>query len=203
MFPMPVALLQHFKLEFFAMTRKSFRRAARALRHFPDRLLHGLRRRRARQRIAALQPKRVLFVCLGNICRSPYAAARYGAVAPGAEVQSAGFIGPGRGVPDAAHYTGLSRGCDLTAHRSQLVTAELLRWADLVVVMDPEQRRRLRRSYGRGDALLLGDLDPHPIDTRTVRDPYDQPRTVFVEVFDRIDRCIKELSSANGSATTG
>jgi hypothetical protein len=40
---------------------------------------------------------------------------------------------------------------------------------------------------------VLGDLDPLPIATRTITDPWGRTADVFDLVFDRIDRCVDEL----------
>jgi protein-tyrosine phosphatase len=184
---------------------KRVRRLARSVRHLPDRLLHGYRHGRARAVVAAAQPRRVLFVCLGNICRSPYAAAALTAAAgeSGVEAASAGFIGPGRRAPDAAQRAAALRGLDLGPHSSRQLTAEMVAAVDLVVVMDAAQRRLLRRRYGNGTPLvLLGDLDPEPIDTRTVRDPYQQADAVFDDVSARISRCIDVLAAQLGDGAS-
>ncbi|HET9837520.1 MAG TPA: ATP-grasp domain-containing protein, partial [Candidatus Angelobacter sp.] len=82
-------------------------------------------------------PKRILFVCYGNICRSPLAAAIARPALSGIEIQSSGFHhAVGRSSPEkilrAAHTFGL----DLSQHRSSLVSREQLRGADLIVAMD-------------------------------------------------------------------
>src|SRR6267142_4500188 len=41
--------------------------------------------------------------------------------------------------------------------------------------------------------LVLGDLDPAPVETRTIRDPIDQKQDVFEQVYARIARCVREL----------
>jgi protein-tyrosine phosphatase len=181
------------------------RRAARALRHLPDRLRHAGRRRRALQSLRAAPPGVVLFVCHGNICRSPYAeVALRRAVGGGVRVLSAGFIGPGRPTPAHGRTVAAERGLDLGSHRSQLLSEELVGGSELVVVMDTGQAAAIRRQYGAGTrVLILGDLDPDPIDTRTVRDPYDQEAEVFAAVYDRIDRCIGELARALATGGRG
>ena len=175
-------------------------RWARAARHTPDRLLHAWRRRRALTRLArTAPPTRVLVVCHGNICRSPYAAGRlrslFAAQRHAAEIQSAGFIGPDRPAPGNAVTTAALRGVDLTSHRSRLLTAQLVDDAELIVVMDARQAAALRFVFGdvRAPILILGDLDPLPAVTRAVRDPALEPRAVFAESYDRIDRCLAAL----------
>jgi protein-tyrosine-phosphatase len=67
--------------------------------------------------------------------------------------------------------------------------------ADLVVVVEPSHQRRLQKVVGVHETpvLVLGDLDPGPISSRRIRDPWGDDLDVFHEVFDRIDRCVDEL----------
>ncbi len=141
----------------------------RGLRHAPDRLLHPLRRRRARRAVRARRDAaRILFLCLGNICRSPYAAAvlrRELSGRPDAPaVESAGLLAPGRPSPPEARRVAARRGVDLAAHRSRRIGAARaadpapraeegvtgaadpveVAAADLVLVMDARQRARAR-----------------------------------------------------------
>ena len=105
----------------------------------PTRLLHTLRRRAALRRLAHRRLSgTVLFVCLGNICRSPYAAATFsqglGVAWRGrVRVDSAGFLGPGRSAPGHAVEVAADRGIDLSGHRSRLVSPEMWAGAELVV----------------------------------------------------------------------
>ena len=178
--------------------RRGVTAAVVALRHVPDRLMHGRRHRRAIAAVPQLEDgSRVVVVCYGNICRSPYAATalRRRLAGTGVLVESAGFVGPGRPVPAHAHTVALGRGDDMSQHRAQLLTEPMVRGAQLIVVMDTEQRARLvRRTPSAPPILLLGDLDPQPIAKRAIRDPYAQSIEVFAEVFDRIDRSVEVLA---------
>ena len=42
--------------------------------------------------------------------------------------------------------------------------------------------------------LVLGDLDPGPIQTRTIVDPYGGSQDVFAECYRRIDGCVTVLT---------
>jgi protein-tyrosine phosphatase len=140
-------------------------------------------------------------MCLGNICRSPFAAAALEQNAAGTalRVESAGFLESGRAAPAVAQESALRRGIDLSAHRSQQVTAALVQGADLIVVMDRAQRRAILERFERDDGVVvLGDLDPRPIDTRTIRDPFDQAEEIFDQVYDRIERCVDTLTRCFG-----
>lgn len=173
------------------------RRLARPLRHMPDRLLHGLRRRRTIEQLRSSPPRTVLVMCLGNICRSPFAAAALvqGAAGSVLQVESAGFLESGRPAPGDAQTSAMRRGIDLSAHRSRQVTAELVQSADLIIVMDQRQAQKIEERFQRRrGVLVLGDLDPHPIETRTIRDPYDQAEEIFDQVYARIERCLMTLT---------
>ena len=186
-------------------------RAYRFLRHLPDRVLHARRRAAATALLRRSDVTSILFICHGNVCRSPYAAAAFARAldrqAGSVQVASAGFIGPGRTPPETALGAAERRGLDLSNHRSRLVTREIVRAASVVVVMAADQAAGIRARYGRGvRVLLLGDLDPLPIATRTVTDPWGRSPDVFDRVFDRIDRCVGELVrlvTSGAKATTG
>ena len=173
----------------------------RALRRTPDRVLHTRRRGAALANIRARnQPSSVLVLCHGNICRSPFAAAVLDRelAGQGTAVVSAGFIGPGRPSPLEAQLEAQHLGVDLSLHRSQLVTDQLVRNAAVVVAMDAQQARAVVETFGkpRADVVLLGDFDPEPVRTRTIADPIDQPADVYRRVYARIERCAQALASA-------
>ena len=176
------------------------------LRHGPDRLLHPLRRRRAVEVVRSSGARTILFVCLGNICRSPYAAAAFEQQQADAnrrvQTASAGFIGPGRPSPEDAIQAAAARGTELAAHRSRMVTPSLVEDSDLVVAMEPRHLVLLEQSGGlRGrPVLLLGDLDTEAIRTRSIPDPIHRERGVFEHVFARIDRCLRVLAEVLADA---
>ena len=54
---------------------------------------------------------------------------------------------------------------------------------------------RIRLRYGPGVTLLiLGDLDPLPIRSRTITDPWGCDTQVVEQVYSRIDRCVEQLA---------
>jgi len=173
------------------------------LRRRWERVLHPWRRQATLARLRRQRrPRGVLFVCLGNICRSPYAAAAFRArlrpeVATAIRVDSAGFILPMRPVPRVAVEEAASRGLDLHDHRSRTLTAEVLENVDVVAVMEPQQVRavaQLRRTTAT--IIVLGDLDPIADGGRMIIDPVNQPRAAFAASYDSIDRCVAVLAEA-------
>lgn len=177
------------------------RKILKALRRVPERVLHPWRRRAVRETLRR-RPRLslVLVVCHGNICRSPYGeyALRRMLAARGTRVTSAGFVGPDRQSPPEALEAARARGHDMSTHRSTLLTPEIVNAAGLVLVMEVEQRRAIVDRFGRDprDIVVLGDMDPLPIATRLIRDPYEQPVQVFSEVYERMDRCLNSLADA-------
>ncbi len=172
------------------------------LRQCADRVLHPLRRRRALARLRRRgAPASIAFVCHGNICRSPYAAAAFSRRLPQTfssvvRVESAGFIGPGRPPPPNAVKVAERRGLDLSTHRSTLVGPLAGSSSNLVVVMEPGQGRAIRHFFARAgrDITVLGDLDPEPIATRAIEDPVEQSEAAFERCYARIDRCVEQLA---------
>jgi hypothetical protein len=66
--------------------------------------------------------------------------------------------------------------------------------------MDPTRGRAIRDRFGRmlRDILVLGDLDPAALATRTIQDPVDQCFAVFEQSYARIERCVLELARVLG-----
>ena len=169
--------------------------------HAPDRAWHSSRRRALLESLATRQPPRlILVVCHGNICRSPFAAAALRQAFKNSEVrvESAGFVGADRPVPPEAATVATALGIDLSPHRSRPMMPDVVAAADLIIVMDPAQQRAICAAYGRhsSDVIVLGDLDPEPIETRGIYDPVLQPVEIFKTVYTRIGRCVRALAAA-------
>ena len=160
-------------------------------------LLHPMRFQRARRRLrSAPRPRRLLVVCQGNLCRSPYLAALLRRMLPDVDVSSGGFSKPGRAVPEHALTIATRRGMDLGGHRSRALTRQALVDADLVVVMDENQAGHLARAFAfpAERVIIAGDLDPIAGSGRTIRDPWLQSLDVFVQSFARLDRVAAVLA---------
>src|SRR5438094_9980874 len=104
----------------------------------------------------------VLFVCTGNICRSPLAGALLERALKerGLEVSvtSAGTgAWDGAPVSEGAYLVGLERGLDLSSHRARLLTRELVEEADLILTMARHHRARVDELGGGGRVFVLGE----------------------------------------------
>ncbi len=135
---------------------------------------------------------RVLFLCLGNICRSPFAAAAARTRLRGVEIEGAGFH-PRGGRPTPAHVVEAARdlGVDLSAASSRVVTAQALAQADLILAMELGQLERLAREHpaARRRATLLGFYAPPG--PPEIPDPYalgpDPTRAALARILAALD----------------
>lgn len=152
--------------------------------------------------------KKILFVCLGNICRSPAAEGVMRALVDDAgladrfEIDSAGtgnyHVGdlPDRRMRLAARR----RGLDLT-HRCRQVTTDDFGRFDLIVAMDENNYRRLREMSPsvEGDAKIVRMADYLSTEWRRsysyVPDPYYEGAEGFELVLDLLaDGCANLLN---------
>jgi len=178
--------------------RQLLRRAYDATRNLPDRVLHGRRHLNVKGLVSrGPRPRKILVVCHGNICRSPYLQAVLQRALPDLAVTSAGFFGSDRPVPEIALTLSAKRGLDLSGFRSRPLTQSTVGGADLVIVMDSYQARQFgsRFPINRGRIVIAGDLDPRFDASRSITDPWNRSRDVFEASFDRLDRCAATLVS--------
>jgi protein-tyrosine-phosphatase len=147
--------------------------------------------RRARQEF--LRAKSVLFVCKGNICRSPFAE-NYACQCLPQEVTllSSGYYPQeGRTTPENGVAAAAEWGVDLAPHRSRVLSEERIRAADILFVFDLENYRRLRQDYpfARPRIHFLGALAPDgPL---FIADPWGQEETVFRTVYGQIAHALQ------------
>ena len=135
----------------------------------------------------------VLFVCTGNICRSPMAealAARHHA-APDVSFASAGTGGlPGRSASPSAVRVMSEVGIDLTGHVSQDVFTAITETPDLIYCMTEGHRDRLRTLRPEWSARILL-LDPNGV---SIDDPYGLDDNTYRRVRDEISQALATRS---------
>ncbi|MDE1005108.1 MAG: low molecular weight phosphotyrosine protein phosphatase [Paraburkholderia fungorum] len=119
----------------------------------------------------------ILVLCEGNVCRSPMAAALLRAALPDRTVASAGFNAL-LGVPAMpfAQDVMRERGLSIDDHRGRQLSHAACVEADLILVMDRQQRALLesKHPFARGKVFRIGEYKNFD-----VHDPYRQPRFVF------------------------
>lgn len=144
---------------------------------------------------------RVVFVCLGNICRSPLAEGAFRrhvedrGLSAQFEIDSAGTAGYHVGeLPDPRSVEVAQRnGVDLTAQRSRKLVPGDLDHFDVVVAMDRSNLRNIKTlGTGRAALVLMRDEAPGP-PGREVPDPYYGGPGGFDAVWAQVDestRCL-------------
>lgn len=145
---------------------------------------------------------KVLFVCLGNICRSPTAEGvfrhkvREAGLEDRIEIDSAGtgdwHVGK---VPDArTRAAALRRGYDLSSLRARQVSVADFSRYDLVLAMDNANLRDLKRLRGStGKAELDLFLRRYELEIDEVPDPYHGGEDGFEQVLDLVERACDGL----------
>jgi protein-tyrosine phosphatase len=177
-----------------------------------------------------IHPVRILFVCLGNICRSPTAEGvmralvREAGLDDAVELDSAGTGGwhVGSSPDDRATQTALTRGIVLEGAARQ-VRAEDFEDFDLILAMDDSNLAELRRlapgEQARSRLRMLREFDPasaaavasRPSEDLDVPDPYYGGPGGFEDVLDIVQAAclglLEELRArlvqASGRGETG
>lgn len=146
----------------------------------------------------------ILFVCLGNICRSPLAEGvfRHRAEEAGLgdrfEIDSAGTGGWHVGNPPDPRSAAVAEtnGVSLAGQAARRVAPDDFDRFDWIVAMDRANARDLEAiggsRAGRARIVLLRDFDPEPGDGE-VPDPYYGGPGGFDEVFAMVDRSCAAL----------
>ena len=144
----------------------------------------------------------ILFICLGNICRSPLAEEVFRTLAERSgrgtdfEIDSAGLIDYHEGelADERMRRTAERRGYRLT-HRSRPACAADFRRFDYIVAMDAANLRglaRLRPADAKVEVVLLADyLTRHA--SSSIPDPYYGTTADFEHVVDLCEDACAEL----------
>jgi protein-tyrosine phosphatase len=146
----------------------------------------------------------ILFVCSGNILRSPFAEGCMRKVLEdighvNVTIASAGTLGLRGFQADAAARTlALERGFDIQGHRSRGITAQDLARADLVVVMEQAHKDRIAAldAAAAGRTRLIREYEkegPTP-QVPDLPDPIGKPREEIVAILELLERCVQNLA---------
>lgn len=134
---------------------------------------------------------RLLFVCYGNICRSPMAEGiarkRLG---PRADVASAGIAATGGPASeDAVLVMKLVYGQDISSHIARPVGVYDISAFDHVIAMDVSIFNHLRTIWGVPEAVLYG---------WDIEDPLGMGYEAFKETALKIERRLEQFLAATG-----
>lgn len=145
---------------------------------------------------------RVLFVCLGNICRSPLAEGIFrhfvvqAGLAADIVIDSAGTHAYHIDEPPDARAQAVAarHGIDISTLRGRQVTATDLVQYDYILAMDAENLAALRRIAGASAANIRLLLEWTPASGYTeVPDPYFGGTNGFERVYDMLEDAARAL----------
>lgn len=145
--------------------------------------------------------KSFLFICTGNICRSPVAEYLFRKELnklqiSGIEIKSAGLLDLGSRPADSEMIAiGKDHEIDLTAHQSRQVTLKMITDADIVFVMEIGHQEALTKLAPEADekTLLLSIFD-YIHNGLNINDPLGTNPQKYNYCFSRISASIRKLS---------
>lgn len=136
-------------------------------------------------------PRRVLVVCVGNICRSPMAAALLESALPDTFVVTS--AGVGALVGEKADATAIEllaeKGLSLEHHIARQIDAELLSESDMVLAMEQRHVRWIEQEWPQARGRVFrwghwGDFD--------VPDPYRRGEGAFRDALSLIEKGLED-----------
>jgi protein-tyrosine phosphatase len=147
-----------------------------------------------------------LFVCTGNICRSPFSEGIVGKIP---HEQLGPILSASAGIkvslslppPDDAILAADRFGVDLRAHRSRRIDAALIERFDATLVMEAWQYTHLRERFPgfQEKIFLLPLFDPEGeakgghYQAFHIEDPFGKPLEQFHRCFHRIGMCVEAM----------
>ncbi|XP_038127073.1 low molecular weight phosphotyrosine protein phosphatase isoform X2 [Cyprinodon tularosa] len=157
--------------------------------------------------MAATGNKSVLFVCLGNICRSPIAEAVFRKMATDTGVVDQWVIDSGAtsdwntgSLPDNRGLACLRKYGIETSHKARQVTKDDFMSFEYILCMDESNLSDLKRKANsvkncRAKIELLGSYDPQ--NQLIIKDPYYGSDEDFEKVYEQCLRCCKAFLEKN------
>jgi len=132
-----------------------------------------------------------LFICVGNICRSPMAEGLFRHARPDNAVLSAGINAlVGAPADPLSVFLMREQGIDISTHRARLLAGWMVKEADIVLTMDEYQKRLIEKNYlgSKGKVFRLCESSQDD-----VPDPYRQDIAVFRQSCNLIGQGVENL----------
>ncbi len=151
------------------------------------------------------QIKNILFVCTGNICRSPFAEGLFTKVVTqrglkSITADSAGLLAlPDNTATHLAQQVAAEYGVDLAEHKAKSVSKNLVEWSDLILVMEKSHEDALLAAFpeAAGRVLLLRHFARQGSRRRGIADPYglqyEAYRFCFLDIEDSVSGLVEYL----------
>jgi protein-tyrosine phosphatase len=134
--------------------------------------------------------KRILIVCVGNICRSPtaeYLLRHRLGNAHGAQISSAGLSAMAGYAMDTTSLALLwEHGVNGETHRARQLDSALLRQSDLILAMEKNHVAAMTRMAPEASGKIF--LLDRWLDGRDIPDPYRQQRPAYEHVYGLIEQ---------------
>lgn len=151
------------------------------------------------------QISNILFVCIGNICRSPFAQELFTKLmgqkqCEGFHAESAGLLAlPGNSATFLAQKVASEYGVDLTGHQAKRLSQKLVDWSDLILVMETSHKDDLLAEFPESTdkTFLIRRFARFGSRTRGIADPYglqyDAYRFCYLDIEDAVSGLVEYL----------
>lgn len=181
-----------------ALSRSIIRKTTLCIRNaYPLRIYHNWRI------INQLRTaKNILFICKGNICRSPFAEFYSRKVfSPSVHTRSCGYYPQlGRLCPRNAVIAGRDNDVDMKNHRSVVINDEYMDNADIVFVFDYENMSKVVSKYPRYRSKIWYLSEVTTVGLLEIPDPYGNDRSVFDKIYSQIRHNIDIIAEMQGNS---
>ena len=146
-----------------------------------------------------------MFVCIGNICRSPFAQGLFTKLMrqerhKGFHAKSAGLLAlPGNSVTFLAQKAAAEHGVDLTGHHAKPLSQELVDGSGLILVMEKSHKDNLLADFpeAAGKTFLIRRFARFGSQKRGIADPYglqyDAYRFCYLDIKDAVSGLVDFL----------
>lgn len=140
-----------------------------------------------------MQIDNILVVCVGNICRSPMAEYFMKHQYPNLQIESAGLSAiVGHAADEKAISCMDNLTIDMRKHVAKQITSEMIKAADLVLVMSSNQQKHIEQkwSFAKGKVFRIAHWQG-----KNVPDPYQHDQAFFEETCRNIQSYVADWQS--------
>lgn len=140
-----------------------------------------------------MQIQNILVVCVGNICRSPMGEFFLKKNHPNLHIESAGLSAMvGHAADEKALTCMNSKQIDMRSHIAKQINADLIKTADLILVMSSNQQKHIENTwpFAKGKVFRLGHWQG-----QNVPDPYKLDQAFFEQTCNNIESYVSDWQS--------